>query len=65
MMQTVPEATEYFFKRVNSYFSNEIHTTRSRYAEFNANDEQWKLMGKWMETRGTDGDKAAYRILLT
>ena len=62
MMQTVPEATEYFFKRVNGYFSNEIHTTRSRYAEFNANDEQWKLMGKWMETRGTDGDKAAYRI---
>jgi hypothetical protein len=62
MVQTVPEAMQYFFKRVNQYFSNEIHTTRSRFAEFSKEDEQWKLMGKWAEERGTDGDKAAYRI---
>ena len=62
MVQAVPEAMFYFFKRVNGYMSNEIHTTRSRYAEMTNADEQWKLMGQWAETRGTDGDKAAYRL---
>ena len=62
MVQAVPEAMFYFFKRVNGYFSNEIHTTKSRFAEFSGADEQWKMMGEWTEMRGTDGDKAAYRI---
>ena len=62
MVQSVPEAMHFFYKRLNGYMSNEIHTTRSRFAEFNKEDEQWAMMGRWAETRGTDGDKAAYRI---
>ena len=62
MVQTVPEAWQYFMTRVNGYFSGELHTMRTRYAEYDQYDEQWKAMGQWIETRGTDGDKAAYRI---
>ena len=35
---------------------------KSRFTTYDKMDDQWQLMGQWAETRGTDGDKAAYRL---
>jgi hypothetical protein len=60
-VQMIPESFKYFKTRVNGYMSGELSTIRNRYQEYNAADNQWKLMGHWAETRGTAGDKFIYR----
>ncbi len=62
MVQTIPEAMQYFYQRLNSYWSGDIHTMKSRFTTYDKMDDQWQLMGQWAETRGTEGDKAAYRL---
>tara|TARA_Y100001938_G_scaffold56736_1_gene79169 strand:- start:3968 stop:7939 length:3972 start_codon:yes stop_codon:yes gene_type:complete len=61
MVQTIPEATEYFFSRLNSYWNGDISTIKNRFSEYKNADEHWDLVGHWAETRGTVGEKAAYR----
>lgn len=60
MRQTVPEAWQYFKHRLNGYWSGDISTIRSRYAEYSASDAHWALLGEWSETKGTAGDKFWY-----
>ena len=62
LVESIPEATQYFFTRLNSYWSGDIHTMKSRFAEYDRMEDQWQLMGQWVDTRGSDGDKAAYRL---
>jgi hypothetical protein len=62
MIQAVPEATEYFFSRLNSYWAGDISTIKNRFAEYSNSDDHWELVGNWAETRGTVGEKAAYRV---
>ena len=64
MRESIPEAWTLFKTRLNSYWAGDISTVRSRFSEYTKNDEQWKLLGDWVENSGraTDGDKAAYRI---
>jgi len=62
MVQTVPDAMEYFFTRLNSYWSGDISTIKTRYAEMNQSDETWELMGFWADSYGSAGDRAAYRV---
>lgn len=64
MRESIPEAWTLFKTKLNSYWAGDISTVRSRFSEYTKNDEQWKLLGHWIENSGraTDGDKAAYRI---
>lgn len=62
MRQSLPESTRYFMARLNGYMSGELSTIKSRYAEYSPADEQFELMKNWAETRGTDGDKTAFRF---
>lgn len=62
LVQTIPEAFKYFNTRLRSYWSGEISTFKNRFGDFDARDEQWELMKHWAETRGTDGEKAAFRL---
>ena len=62
MVQAVPESWDYFMSRLNSYWSGEISTVKSRYHQHTVADTHWELTGHWAETRGTDGQKAAYRV---
>ena len=62
MIQAVPEAFTYFKSRLNSYWSGDISTIRSRFQEYSAADNQWRLQGEWVEMNGTAGDKAAYYV---
>tara|TARA_R100001163_G_scaffold62138_1_gene52657 strand:+ start:3900 stop:8069 length:4170 start_codon:yes stop_codon:yes gene_type:complete len=62
MVQAVPEAFTFFKSRLNSYWSGDISTIRSRFQEYSAADNQWRLQGEWVEMNGTAGDKAAYYV---
>lgn len=62
MVQAVPDAFKLFKTRLNSYWAGDIADVRTRFSEYNAKQEQWELFGHWAETRGTESDKAAYRI---
>ena len=62
MRQAIPESFQLFKERLNSYWSGDITTVRSRFAETTRGDEQWNMFGHWAETRGTTADKAVYRM---
>ena len=67
MRESIPEAWQLFKSRLNSYWAGDIATVKSRYSEYTRGDEQWKVMGDWIENSGraTDGDRAAYYIANT
>ena len=60
MRQTIPESWQYFKHRLNGYWSGDISTIKSRYAEYSAADAQWALLKEWTETKGNNGDKFWY-----
>lgn len=62
MMQTIPEALKLFKHRLDGYWSGDIATMNTRFMEVTKQDMQWKMLGDYAMTRGTDGDKAAYII---
>ena len=64
MMQAIPESWTLFKTRLNSYWSGEMSSIKSRYVEYTRNDDNWELLRRWHEDSGraTDADKAAFRM---
>ena len=64
MRESIPEAWQLFKTRLNSYWTGDIATVKSRYAEFTKGDQHWDMYRHWIEESGraTDGDKAAFFI---
>ena len=64
MMEAIPESFELFRSRLNSYWSGDISTIRTRFAEYTAGDTNWEILRRWAEDSGraTAGDKAAFRM---
>ena len=64
MIHTVPEAFEYFKHRLNGYWTGDLSTVKSRYAEYTLDDQQWDLMRYWAEESGraSDGEVGAFRV---
>ena len=63
MVQAVPEAFEYFFSRLNSYWAGDLSTVKSRYAEYTVGDKHWDLVRFWAEDPArTAGEQAAFRV---
>lgn len=62
LIQTVPEGFKLFKKKLGAYMSGDMATVRNRFMERTKGDENWEMFGDWVETRGSLGDKAAYRI---
>jgi hypothetical protein len=62
MVGAIPEAFKVFKTKLNGYWSGEIATASTRFAEKNLRDENWVAYGQWANSRGTAGDKAAYNI---
>ncbi len=66
MVQAIPEAYEYFFSRLNSYWAGDISTIKTRYAEYTVGDQHWDLVRFWAEDPArTAGEKAAFNITNT
>ena len=63
MMEAIPESFELFKTRLNSYWSGDIATIKTRFAEYTQGDSNWEILGRWADSdRATAGDKAAYRM---
>ena len=66
MVELIPEAWQVFKENWNAKFTANFADIRTRYSEApSRGDQNWQLWGKWAETRGTDGEKAAYFITNT
>tara|TARA_R100001530_G_scaffold122577_2_gene90243 strand:- start:1853 stop:3994 length:2142 start_codon:yes stop_codon:yes gene_type:complete len=62
-IESVPEAFKLFKNRLQSYWSGDISTVKTRFSERTKGDENWELMRRWSEgPTATDGDKAAFRV---
>jgi len=61
MMQAIPEAWKLFRTNLNSYWSGDIATIKTRFSKYSKFDEDWKLFQRWTEVRGDDVDKAVFR----
>jgi len=63
MVQAVPEAFEYFFSRLNSYWAGDLSTIKTRYAEYTLGDKHWDLVKFWGEDPARSaGEQAAFRV---
>ena len=49
MMEAIPESFELFRSRLNSYWSGDISTIRTRFAEYTAGDTNWEILRRWAE----------------
>ena len=64
MMEAIPESWTLFKTKLNSYWSGDISTMRSRYYEYTRQDDNWEILRRWAEDSGraTAGDQAAFRM---
>ena len=64
MMEAIPESWNLFKTRLNSYWSGDVSSIKSRYVEFTRADDNWEILRRWAEDSGraTDGDKAAFAM---
>ena len=64
MMESIPEAWKVFSTKLNSYWSGDISTIKTRFNQVTKGDEQWAMLGDWIENSGraNAGDQAAYFI---
>ena len=64
MMEAIPESFELFKTRLNSYWSGDVSSIKSRYVEYTIADDNWEIFRRWAEDSGraTPGDQAAFRM---
>ncbi len=64
MMEAIPESFELFKTKLNSYWSGDVSSIKTRYSEYTRNDDNWEILRRWAEDSGraTDGDKAAFAM---
>jgi hypothetical protein len=64
MMQAIPESFELFKNKLNSYWTGDLATVKTRFAEYTRADDNWEILRRWAEDSGraTDGDKALFRM---
>ena len=63
MMEAIPESFELFKTRLNSYWSGDLATVKTRFSEYTKGDDNWEIIRRWSESdRATAGDKAAFRM---
>ena len=65
MMQAIPESWTLFRSKLDSYWSGDISTVKTRFSEYTRSDENWELLRKWAEnpkSGATDGDRAWFNM---
>ena len=62
MWESLPEAFDLFFTRLNSYWKGDMSTIKTRYAEFTKSDVNWELARRYYEDSGRadPGDRAMF-----
>ena len=62
MINALPESFQVFKSRVASNWSGDFSKMGNRFMEYERRMEDFTRMERWVETRGTDGDKWAFRF---
>ena len=63
MMQAIPESFELFKTKLNSYWTGDIATVKTRFAEYTQGDDNWEILRRFSESdQATAGDKAAFAM---
>ena len=64
MMEAIPESFELFKTKLNSYWSGDVSSIKTRYSEYTREDSNWEILRRYYEDSGraTDGDKAAFAM---
>ena len=64
MMQAIPEAYELFWTKLNSYWSGDVSSIKTRFVEFTRGDENWELLRRYYEDSGraSKGDQALFAM---
>jgi len=62
MIQMIPEAWTLFKTKLNSYWSGDVSSIKTRYSDYSKQQETWEVLGDWIENSGEAslGDKGAY-----
>ena len=52
MLESIPEAFDLFFTKLNGYWSGDLSSIRTRYIEYTKGDYNWEIVRKWAEESG-------------
>ena len=59
MREAIPEAWTLFRKNLDSYWSGDLSTIKTRFQEVTKGDEQWKMYTDWIEKKTAAGEATA------
>ena len=64
MMESIPDAYQVFKTRLDSYWSGDIASIKTRFYDFTKGDENWELLRRFYEDSGraTVGDRALFAM---
>ena len=65
MIQAVPESFDLFKSRLNSYWSGDLATVKTRFAEYTRGDDNWEVLRRWVESPesgATTGDRVWFNL---
>ena len=63
MMEAIPESFELFKTKLNSYWSGDISTIKTRFGEYTRSDDNWEILRRWAESdRAGLGDKIFFKM---
>jgi len=65
MIEAIPESWTLFRNKLDSYWSGDISTVRTRFAEYTRGDDNWELLRKWVESPdsgATTGDRVWFNL---
>jgi len=65
MVQSIPESFDLFKTRLNSYWSGDIATVKTRFAEYTRGDDNWEVLRRWVESPesgATVGDRVWFNL---
>ncbi len=64
MIQAIPESFELFKTRLNSYWSGDMASVKTRFYDYAQDDSNWELLRRYYEDSGraTKGDRALFSM---
>ena len=64
MIQAIPESFELFKSRLNSYWSGDMASVKTRFYDYAQNDDNWELLRRYYEDSGraSKGDRALFAM---
>ena len=64
MVEAIPEAWTLFKTKLNSYWTGDVASIKSRFNEITKGDEQWEMYRDWIENsdRASLGDKGTFYL---